>query len=167
MTPEQAAQLIESRLFPNPSLAARAAIREVAGEIVSRVAKATDVRITAMLNHKPHARAKREGIPMHISAVDACATAVGMNVDKSAKRQHVPEMRAIAWMLRRGIAFPYTPSLPEIASALGYATHTVVIEHLREAQQHPELIAAMYDYCESFGMKMHPRPGWAKRKEVA
>jgi hypothetical protein len=161
MTPEQAAQLIESRLFPRPSLAAKAAIREIAGEIVS----STTAHTAALLGTQPtltNKRSQRTGIPAHISAVDLCANAVGFDVNKSGKCSNVPEMRAIAWMLRRGIAFPYTPSLSEIAAAMGYRTHTVVIDWVREAQHHGDLVARMYKHCEQFGLRTHPRPDWAK-----
>ena len=168
MNAEQVAQIIEKRLFRNPSIAARSAIRELAGELLTRITRDADIRIAASMAvpNRPK-RSVRTGIPMHIAAVDACAMAVGVDVDKSLNHQNVAQMKAIAWMMRRGIAFPFTPSLPEIAAAMGYKSHSVVLEHIREAQEYPELITAMYDYCESFGMKMHPRPDWAKRKEVA
>jgi hypothetical protein len=161
MTPEQAAQLIESRLFPRPSLAAKAAIREIAGEIVSStMAKAT---VLCMTQRKSNGRVThRGGIPMHLNAVEVCSQAVGVNVENIQLRQFAGQRRAIAWMMRRGIAFPYTPSLPEIAAAMGFGSHSSVLEGIREAQHHGDLVARMYKHCEQFGLRTHPRPDWAK-----
>jgi hypothetical protein len=162
-TTEQVEQIITATLYRNPSVVQRLKIREVAGEITSCVASQVEKDFaTKLIPNRSNKTQTRAALPHLRSAVDMCCMALGIEYATLYHRTSTPMASAIAWMLRRGIAFPVVPSLPEIADAMGYLSHTSALKAIRDGSKNVEHVARIYDYMAKHGIATNPRPDWAK-----
>jgi hypothetical protein len=162
-TTEQVEQIITATLYRNPSVVQRLKIREVAGEITSCIASQVEKDFAkTQIPRRSNKAQTRAALPHLRSAVDMCCMALGIEYTTLYHRSSTPMASAVAWMLRRGIAFPVPPSLPEIADAMGYLSHTSALNAIRDGSKNVEHVARIYYYMAKHGIATNPRPEWAK-----
>lgn len=165
-TTEQVEQIITASLYRNPSLEQLARIRVVAGEITSCVASQVEKDFAkTLIARRSHKQQTRKALPHLLAAVDVCCMALGIQRAMLYHRSSAPMASAVAWMLRRGFPFPVPPSLPEIADAMGYLSHTSALSAIRDGAKNAEHVARIYDYLDAQGIRTNPRPDWARKEQ--
>ena len=121
----------------------------------------------------------RENDPL-LDLTDKLCDALGVDllwVRQPGKRGSVSKYRAaIQWVLRNGVVLPDRPTLNEIGAVTAFTVpfsddkHSTVLSGVKRTKTDVEiqaLVTRLLDYCDANGIKTHPRPDWAKRKEVA